>query len=291
MHILVVCGGSSSERDDSLAAGKIVGDALQAAGHEVTYFDPGDDTAFMLLRTVVLDKDLVLPLLYGKGGEDGIVQSVLESLGVAHIGSSPGSARACYDKVRMLNVLHTDGVLVPPTDLVVRQKLKKHPLTKAPYILKPRFEGAKTDVRIVQDVTDLPSDIDEVFSRQGSMLIEPYIPGVELTVSIIGDTPLHASELIAGPQGVQYQCPPQNVPQPAQQQAQSIAMHVYQLLGCRHMATVDFIYTPDGRLFCIDINTLPQFTVQGAFMASIVAQGVTMPKAMDYIVQYAQQRR
>lgn len=288
MRILVVCGGSSAERDDSLGAGKMIGDALQAAGHEVTYFDPGDDTAFALLRTVVLDRDLVFPVLYGKGGEDGLIQAVLDSLGVPYVGPSPSGSQTCYDKVHMLNLLHTHGILVPPTDLVTYRKLKKHPLAQQPCIVKPRFEGAKSDARIIQDVSHAPEDIEEIFARQGSMLIQPLLMGGEFAASIMGDTPLPVAGLV---QDMRYQSPPQHVPQEIQQQAQLVALKIYQMLGCRHMATIDFIASSDGHVYCIDVNTLPQFTAQGAFVVSAISQGLTLPKAMDYIVQYAHQRR
>jgi D-alanine-D-alanine ligase len=304
MKVLIVYGGSSSEREVSLRSGKGVGDALIAAGHEVTYFDPGDDTIFSLLKNFVLDKDVVFPVLHGRGGEDGAIQVVLEQLGVAYVGSSPFVSRDCFDKVTTLQRLHDAGITVPPTDIINAKQLRKHPLAKAPYVLKPRSEGSSVDTFIIRDITTVePTMFDNAFARHGQLLIEMLVEGLELTVPVLGQQALPVIEIIPPSGGdfdyqnkyngmTQELCPPQHMPPEIQTQAQAIALQVHNLMGCRDLSRTDLMWSSkDGKLYVLEINTLPGMTDQSLYPKSAGAAGIRFPALADQLVKMAYARK
>lgn len=304
MKILVVSGGNSSERDVSLRSGKSVGDGLMKAGHEVTFFDPGDDTLFSLLRNVILDKDVVFPILHGRGGEDGAIQAVLEQLDVPYVGSSSLVSKNCFDKVITLQYLHGANIVVPQTDIVNAKQFRKHPLTKHPYVLKPRAEGSSVDTFLVRDPHKREkTSFERAFMKYGELLIEELIEGVELTVGVLGQNMLPVVEIIP-PSGGEFDytnkyngatqelCPPANIPADVQSQAQQIAGQVHVLMGCQDLSRTDMIWSKkDSKLYTLEINTLPGMTDQSLFPKAAAAAGIAFPDLMDRLVKMAYARR
>lgn len=303
MRILVVYGGGSSERSVSLLSGKAVGDGLIAAGHTVTYFDPGDDARFALLRNMVLDIDVVFPVLHGAGGEDGRIQSVLEALGVPFVGSGSEASRNCFDKAETLRTVHQAGIIAPMTDVIPYKKLKRHPLAKQPFVLKPLDEGSSVDTYLIRDILSFNPDLYKpVFERRGSMLIETLIEGVELTVGVVGKNVLPPVEIIP-PQGKDFDftnkyngltqelCPPKHIPQLVQQHAQQIALHAHSLMECRDFSRTDLIWGNDGNIYFLEINTLPGMTAQSLLPRAAAAVGWDMAQLTDTLVKMAYERR
>lgn len=299
MRVLVVYGGGSAERDVSLAAGKSVGAALVAAGHTVTYFDPGDDTSFMLLRNLVLDKDVVFPVLYGRAGEDGGVQVVLESLDVPFVGSPSAACKNSYDKASMLTLLHNAGILVPTADLIAERQLKKHPLAKAPFVLAPRYEGSHSDTYLVHDPKNYKNtETASLFARHGSLLIEALISGSEVTVAVMGGQASPVVEVVsAAPSSISANafyraerrllCPPQTVPADLQRNMQEIALKAHMVLGCRHMSSTDMVVDKEGQIYCLEVNSVPDMTTEGALAVAAAANGITEATMVDYLVKLA----
>jgi D-alanine-D-alanine ligase len=294
MRVLVVHGGSSSERETSLIAGKHVGDCLAAAGHEITYFDPGDDTTFMLLRNFVLDKDVVFPILHGRGGEDGVIQSVLESLGMAYVGSPPRATHDCFDKGITLQKIQSAGIVFPRSEIVSFASFKKHALTRRPFVLKPKVEGALKDTVVITNPKAVRLErFGPLFAQYGDMMLEEYIKGIELKVAVVGQQIWPAVEDIAEPEAqfTQLLCPPQHLDPTVQAQARDLAGRAHSVMGCSDMSETDLIFGEDGKLYFLEINTLPSLVPNGSFSQAVTASGLTLSKVLSELVEAVHDRK
>lgn len=299
MRTLVVYGGGSYMREISLQSGQAIGQALIAAGHTVTFFDPGDDTSFSLLRNMVLDTDVVFPVLHGQGGEDGRIQLVLESLGVPFVGSGSTASGNCFNKAVTLRAVHGAGIIAPVTDVIDYKMLKRHPLTKQPFVLKPNAEGSSVDTYMIRNPGSFKASLFEpAFLRHGTMLIEALIEGVEMTVGVLGSQALPVIEIVP-PAGQEFDfnnkyngatqefCPPQSIPVGVQQQAANVALNVHRLMGCRHLSRSDMIWGKDGNIYFLEINTMPGMTGQSLFPKAALARGMAMPQLATALVEMA----
>jgi len=139
MHVAVLMGGLSSERDVSLSSGKGCADALEAQGARVTRIDAGRDLAQVLAD---LKPDVVLNALHGEWGEDGCVQGILETLQIPYSHSGVLASALTMDKDKTKAVLGAAGVKVPGGGLFDRHEVARRHVIEPPYIIKPNAEGS-----------------------------------------------------------------------------------------------------------------------------------------------------
>lgn len=296
-HVLVLYGGHSSERDVSLRSGKNVADSLALANYEVTLADTGQ-VDFDLVEAV-RGVDVVLPMLHGVGGEDGVLQKQLEELSVPYFGSDSTACARTFDKVACKKVLVECGILTPKWQVVTKEQFLQSPMRQAPYVLKPIVGGSSIDTLIVPDpVQGAPSSeaISVVFSHYDEMLLEELIAGQELTVGILGAEPLPVI-LIVPPNGETFDyenkyngrtrevVSPKTVPVGVQKQAQELALRVHTSMGCRHMSRTDIILTPGGDMYVLELNTLPGMTSESLVPRAAAATGVSMVQLTDMMVR------
>jgi D-alanine-D-alanine ligase len=228
-------------------------------------------------------------MLRGLGGEDGTVQTVLESLQTPYVGSTSLASQHCYDKVFMLKTLHQAGVLTPVSDLVAYDQLLQHPLTKQPFVFKSRFEGEGTDAYLIRDLSSFDAtDYRPAFDKHGSMLLQNIVEGIEFSVGMLGDQPMTPVETaISGDGVVQQLCPPARLSLELQHQAQSLAYQVHTLLGCRHLSNIDMIWAADGKVYVIEIDALPGLNPGDPYIKAAEAAGLSMPALVDRLVRMA----
>ena len=259
----------------------------------MSYFDPGDDTTFMLLRNFVLDKDVVFPVLHGRGGEDGVIQSVLESLGIPYVGSLPHAMHDCYDKGITLEKIQAAGIVFPRSEIVSFAAFKKHKLARQAFVLKPKIEGALKDTIIITQPKGLRLErFAPLFARYGDMLLEEYIEGVELKVAVMNGQIWPVVEEVVEPEAqfTQLLCPPQHIDVETQAKARDIAGHVHVLMQCQDMSESDMILGGDGQLYFLEINTLPGLVPNGSLAQAIAASGLTTAKVLSTLVETAHAR-
>lgn len=293
MNVLVICGGSSSERDISLLSGANVVNALKDAGHTVTVFDPHCDTD---LDRAIQDVDVVFPILHGTGGEDGTIQKKLEALKVSFVGSGSAVSAACFDKWQTIKT--AKHILFPKTELVTSDTLLQSPLVEKPFVIKPRAEGSSVDTFIIRNVEDfvLNDEIANAFNRHKEMMLEELINGQEITVGIVGEEALPVVEIIP-PVNQEFDfvnkyngatienCPPKFVGEDIQQQAQAIALDLHKTMGCKDFSRTDFIVTPKGKIYTLEINTLPGMTKESLLPRAAKAAGYPMWVIVNRLVQ------
>ena len=297
-HVIVLAGGTSDEREVSLRSGQAVAEALRIK-YQVTVLNPADGLPTDQLQVA----DVIFPLLHGAGGEDGSLQKQLDELGVAYVGSGYQASAICFDKWQYKQLLAQQGLPTPNGQLVDEAHFENSPLSLQPFVLKPFDGGSSVDTYICRDVTALnKNQISGLFSRHPKMLLEALIDGTEITVAVFGDRALPVIEIIPPADGEfdyenkyngqsQELCPPQNVAEVLQQQAQKLALQSHHLTGCRDFSRTDIMIDRVGQLWLLETNTIPGMTNQSLFPKAAAVAGISMPKLVDQLVQMALARK
>lgn len=294
MKILVIGGGISDEREVSLKSAKAVLGGAKASGYKVEFYDWDGQLDWLKLN---LSKfDAVLPILHGKGGEDGFIQKVLQDSGVPFLGSNEKVAKQCFDKQSTRSGVKEMGYLVPEGDIFDFGSYKKSALSKKPHVIKPVMGGSSIHTHIVKSSSDFDEkSIKESFEIYETLLVEEFIDGDEVTSAVLEGKRLPLVEIIP-PEGqlfdyenkyngaTQELCPPKNVNQKSQNKAIEIASDIHKRLGCRHLSRTDFIIS-EGSVYFLETNTIPGLTYQSLYPKAAAAVGLDFPALVDYFIK------
>jgi D-alanine-D-alanine ligase len=289
MKVMVLLGGASSEREVSLRSGRAVSEALQAAGHEVSEYDP--QNGYEGLREYVGRVDCVFPILHGKGGEDGTVQAELDKLGFKYLGANSEVSKLCFDKELFKQMLNKLSILTPRGELVTKNSVQYSQLLQKPYVLKPVDGGSSVDTFMIRDPANQSYNA-QVFDHYQLMLLEELIEGSEITVPVLGNQALPVIEIIP-PQGKEFDyenkyngatqelCPPQHVSAEKQQEAQRLAEKIHKTAGVHHLSRTDIIIDKEGEMWVLELNTIPGLTDQSLFPKAAAVAGISMQQLMQ----------
>ncbi|MDB5160828.1 MAG: D-alanine/D-alanine ligase [Candidatus Saccharibacteria bacterium] len=289
MKVLVLLGGNSPERDVSLRSGENVSSVLKTLGHEVYDYDPIN--GYEGLNDYAGKVDCVLPMLHGRGGEDGEVQLELEKRNLKYLGADPRVSAITFDKVEFKEILNKLSILTPKSEVVNKQSFMGSELIKKPFVLKPIDGGSTIDAFIVRvpsaDTVDLA-----VFDKYPQMLLEELIEGDEITVPILGDAALPVIEIIP-PQGKEFDyenkyngatqelCPPVNISSELQAKAQKLVEKIHREASVRHLSRTDIIIDKDDNLWVLELNTIPGMTSQSLFPKAARIAGISMEELVQ----------
>ncbi|MEG6509124.1 D-alanine--D-alanine ligase [Methyloligella sp. 2.7D] len=275
IHVAVLMGGMSAEREVSLRSGDACAAALEGEGYRITKIDAGRDVAAQLTE---VSPDVCFNALHGRYGEDGCVQGVLETLGIPYTHSGVLASALAMHKERAKSALKAGGVPVAESLVLPRlEAAKAHPM-EPPYVIKPVNEGSSVGVFIVREDQSHPPQ--ELFASEWGfgeeVMIERYIPGRELTCAVMGDDPLDVIEILPAGEAVFYDYEakyaaggsdhvlPAKILPNVYQLVRKLSLAAHRALGCRGVSRADFRYddTKDGLdgLICLEVNTQPGMT-------------------------------
>jgi D-alanine-D-alanine ligase len=197
LHVVVLMGGWSSERDVSLTSGRGVAAALRQRGwSNVTELDMERDVA---RRLAALKPDIVFNALHGTPGEDGTVQGMMDLMGLRYTHSGLATSVIAIDKELTKLVLVPHGIRMPEGKVVASESLFREDPMARPYVLKPVNEGSSVGVAIVTAEGNygnpIGRDVEGPWLHFEDLLAEPFIKGRELTVAVLGDEALAVTEL------------------------------------------------------------------------------------------------
>lgn len=273
----------SDERDVSLRSSAEVFNAIKALGCQVEFVDPKTSHRYL----TATNKDIVLPILHGKFGEDGVLQAELESRNIPFLGAGSESSKNCFDKWLTRQILERRDIRMPKAALVTYAEYSNHEISKMPHVLKIVDGGSSIGTYIIRDpANSSQSDLQDIFQGQ-KLVLEQLIVGTEITVPILGDHALPVIEIIPPPDGeFDYEnkyngktselCPPENVSDAVQKQARQLAEQVHRVMSCRHFSRVDIMIDNKDRLYVLEINTIPGLTAQSLFPQSAREAGMSM---------------
>lgn len=301
----VLMGGQSAERDVSLRTGIAVHRSLVHRGYDAVAIDVGPTLAQDLRDQKI---GLVFLALHGPGGEDGAIQGFLETLGIPYTGSGIQASAIGMHKVATKTLLASARIPVPAGTVVKRgEKVSSAVVLRAaklrwPVVVKPASQGSTIGVTIVRNPAQWRDALALAHRYDVDAMVEAYIPGREVTVSIIGrnnSSPvvLPAVEIVA-PGGfydfaakyekktTQYLCP---APLTASvtRQIRALALRTYEVLGCEGAARVDFRITPRGRAVVLEINTAPGMTETSLLPLAAARAGMDYDELTEQILESA----
>ena len=274
LHIAVLMGGWSAEREVSLASGAGVADALASLGHRVTRIDMGRDVAQQLAAAA---PDVVFNALHGTPGEDGTVQGMLDLMGLRYTHSGRVASVIAIDKQLTKLLLVPAGIPMPGGRIVRSEELFARDPLPRPYVVKPVNEGSSVGVAIITEGGNHGQPIARhsagPWAEFDELLAEPFIRGRELTTAVLGREALGVTELrpksgfydynAKYTEGMTDHLYPAPVPDEIAQACERIALEAHRLLGCRGCSRADFRWDDeqgiDG-LFLLEVNTQPGMT-------------------------------
>ncbi len=271
-HVAVLMGGWSAEREISLRSGKACADALERAGYRVSRVDVDREIAATLRK---LKPDAALNVLHGRPGEDGTLQGMLEILGIPYSHSGVLASALAMQKDTAKTVLKAAGVPVPGGMVVTRTEAAKRHLLPPPYVIKPIAEGSSVGVFIVrEDHKHPPQELTRADWAFGDrILVEPYIPGKELTCAVMGDKALGVIEIVPTVKFYDYEAKyapggskhllPAPISPAVYAEVQRLSLAAHRALGCRGVTRSDFRFDESAGvkgLFCLEVNTQPGMT-------------------------------
>ena len=274
LHVAVLMGGISPEREVSLSSGRMCADALEGQAARVTRVDAGRDLAQVLAE---LKPDVALNALHGVWGEDGCVQGILETLQIPYTHSGVMASAVAMDKDKSKAVLKAAGIAVPGGGLFDRHEVAARHVIAPPYVVKPNAEGSSVGVYLVREGANRPiaevGEPDWTYGEQ--VMVEPFIAGNELAVTVLGEksgpraltvtdiTPtkgFYDYEAKYAPGGSRHVLPA-DLPAHVFEAALRISERAHTALGCRGVTRSDFRYDDlNDDLVLLEVNTQPGMT-------------------------------
>ena len=301
LHVAVLMGGWSAEREVSLVSGAGVADAVESLGWRATRVDMGRSVAAAIAE---IAPDVVFNALHGTPGEDGTVQGMLDLMDVPYTHSGLVTSVIAIDKELTKRALVPHGIRMPEGVIVDSHTLFYEDPIPRPYVLKPVNEGSSVGVAIVTDQGNHGQPIarDSIgpwidFDR---LLAEPFIRGRELTVAVLNGEALAVTELrpksgfydydAKYTDGMTEHVCPAEIPADVAAEAMRMAAAAHNILGCRGVSRSDFRWDDEGgaeRLYLLEINTQPGMTPLSLVPEQARACGIAYPELVRRIVEAA----
>ena len=296
MKIGVLLGGNSAEREVSLASGKAISAACKELGHNVLDLDPEFDVR--LLVSDLLTVDLVFNGLHGGDGENGVIPGFLQSLGVKYTGSRNEASAICMDKRISKALVHRKDLLTPNwVSLANNDPLSSVGDLVFPVVIKPNDQGSTIGLTVVKDESELDDAIELARKFANVVLIEEFIVGKEITVTVIGDKAYPIVEIVPSHGLYDYECKynqgmteyfcPANIDKDLTKAIQESALKIHKLLGCRHYSRADFRLDENGKAWFLELNTLPGMTETSLVPKAAKASGLSFPELIQTIINEA----
>jgi D-alanine-D-alanine ligase len=304
-RVAVLKGGRSLERQVSLRSGARVQDALERLGHDVVAIDAGTD---LIRRLREAEPEVAFVAMHGRDGEDGTVQELLEILGIPYTGSGVLACVRAMDKVLAKHLMLEEGIPTPEffafnetafRDLGAGDALPAiEERLDFPIVVKPAGQGSALGIKFARTAADVPGALVAAFSYDDKVLLERYVAGRDLAVSILDGEPLPVVEAV--PQGedfydfesrydigrTSFVCPA-DLPGDASERAHDLALRTYRLLGCYGFARVDLMLDDSGDLHVLEVNPIPGLTETSLLPQAAEAEGIGFDELVGRMLELA----
>ncbi|MDE3134310.1 MAG: D-alanine--D-alanine ligase [Acidobacteriota bacterium] len=309
-RVAVLKGGRSLERQVSLSSGARVEESLRRLGHEVLEIDVGHD----LVDRLAADRpDLAFVVLHGRDGEDGTVQELLEVLGIPYTGSRVSACIRASDKVLAKHALRDAGIPTPDFFAFSETAFRALGAAQAlpaissrldfPIVVKPASQGSALGIKFAQSESDVPTALIAAFSYDRKVLLERYVAGRELAVSVLAvdGAPVALPIVEAIPEQesfydfasryeigrTRFVCPAA-LDAAAAARVQELALAAFELLGCAVFARVDLMLSADAlEPFVLEVNPIPGLTETSLLPQAADAAGIGFDDLIARIVAAA----
>ena len=296
--IAVLLGGTSAERDVSLNSGAAVVAALRSQGYDAHPIDPKENPVADLKAQGF---DRAFNILHGRGGEDGVVQGVLEQIGLPYTGCGVMTSALTMDKMR--TKMLWKGFGLPIADMEIVTKTTAPDLDPQavvarlglPLMVKPSREGSSVGLTKVNHVEELKAAVELALTHDDTALIEEWLAGDELTVPVLGGEVLPAVQII--PEGefydynakyisdnTQYICP-MPMSDERWEELKKLVKTAYEVVGCRGWSRIDVMTDSKGKFRLVEVNTTPGMTSHSLFPKSAAKVGISFEQLVVKILE------
>lgn len=303
LHIAVLMGGWSAEREVSLMSGNGVADALEKNGHQVTRVDMDRNVAMMLDS---IKPDVVFNALHGCPGEDGSVQGMLDLMQIPYTHSGLATSVIAIDKELTKRQLVPAGIPMPEGKMVKCEDIFRADPLPRPYVLKPVNEGSSVGVAIVTDDGNygnpIGRDVAGPWQEFDELLAEPFIRGRELTTAVVGGKALCVTELKPAQGFYDYDAKytdgltehvcPADIPAEIETLCLDYALRAHEILGCRGTSRTDYRWDDERGaegLYVLETNTQPGMTPLSLVPEQAQQAGISYEELVEIIIREALQ--
>ena len=311
LRAVVLAGGLTFEREVSLSSGTQVVEALLRAGLDAELRDADGD---LLPGLTAAPADAVFIALHGSTGEDGAVRAVLDLAGVPYVGSPAAACRLAWDKPAAKSVVRSAGVTTPDwvalphstfrelgagavLDLIVAR-------LGLPLMVKPASGGSALGAQKVSRVEDLPAAMVSCFAYGDTVLVERFVEGIELAVSVVdlGEGPHALPAVEITPEsgvfdytsrytpGLTEYHSPARVPDDVARRAAEVAVTVHEELGLADLSRTDLIVDTEGAVHFLEVNVSPGLTETSMFPMAVEAAGHRLGDVLTTLLRQAAAR-
>jgi D-alanine-D-alanine ligase len=302
IHVVVLMGGWSSEREVSLTSGRGVAEALRTRGWQhVTEIDMDRNVAQVLAGA---RPDVVFNALHGTPGEDGTVQGMLDLMQIPYTHSGLETSVIAIDKELTKMVLVPHGIRMPAGKVVESESLHAGDPMARPYVVKPVNEGSSVGVAIVTEEGNygqpIGRDVEGPWHHFDRLLVEPFVKGRELTVAVMGGEALAVTELkpVAGfydydakyTDGLTVHVCPAEVPDDIARAMMDMAASAHRLLGCKGASRSDFRWDDEqgeAGIYLLEINTQPGMTPLSLVPEQAKYRGISYGELVERLIAEA----
>lgn len=311
LRVVVLAGGLSHERDVSLRSGRRVAEALRASGVDV---DLRDVDARLVPDLRADPPSCVIPVLHGETGEDGAIREVLELLGIPYVGAPPTASRIAFDKPVAKALLARAGFVTPRSVTLPQETFRELGATelmssvlsamKLPLFVKPAKAGSSLGCTAVTSAEDLPSAMVSAYAYGDTALIEEFVDGTEVAVTVIDvdGTPRALPAVAIHPDGGVYDYSarytagstafevPASLPDAVRDDVVRVAIGAHQALGLRDLSRTDLIVDEDGTVWFLEVNVAPGMTETSLVPLAVSAAGEDLGDLLRGLVMRAVER-
>lgn len=296
--IAVLLGGTSAEREVSLTSGNAVLTALRNQGYDAHPIDPKEYPVAQLKEQGF---ERAFNILHGRGGEDGVIQGVLEQIGLPYTGCGVMTSALTMDKMRTKMLWKGFGLPIADMEIVTRDTVDElNPLEVVerlglPLMVKPSREGSSVGLTKVNAVEELKNAVDLALTHDDTVLIEEWLSGIEMTVPVLDDQVLPAVQII--PEGefydydakyisdnTRYICPAP-MSEESLQELQKLVKRAYDVVGCRGWSRIDVMTDANGNFRLVEVNTTPGMTSHSLFPKSAATVGYSFEQLVVKILE------
>ncbi len=292
-HVCVLKGGWSNEREVSLVSGSAIAKTLKEAGYDVTEIDVQSDIYNVLQQ---LSPEAVFNGLHGTWGEDGCVQGLLETLKIPYSHSGVKASSLAMDKILSKKLFQSIGIPCAPDMIVSSDQIFKADPMPRPFVVKPYNDGSSVGVVIVDEGDEFSADMDGPWNDADKLMLEKYIPGRELTVSVLGEKALCVTELKPKAGFYDYKAKyqdgmtdhiiPADLTAAQESSLKKMALNAHEILGCRGVSRSDF--RMDGEdIYILETNTQPGMTPLSLLPEQALFMGISFSELVQWMMEDA----
>ncbi len=308
IHIALLAGGRSGEREVSLKGAAQVEKALDPDKFTVKRYDPATDLASLAQEAPSIDVAFIL--LHGLYGEDGTVQGYLDLLGIPYQGSGVLGSAMAMDKniAKIMYRLHglpvAEWEMARPEDILAPARLLDN--LHLPLVIKPVRAGSSLGMSIASTVEELAAGIKIAYEHDSQVMVEQLIKGREITGGVLGNDTLSALPLVEvipneeflffdytakyQPGAAKELCPAP-ISEELREKAQQLALSAHRALQLRGYSRTDMILTEQGEIYILETNTIPGMTLTSLLPQAAVAYGLAFPALLEKLIELALENR